>query len=67
MDVTVSGLCSSDPTEVERPLAPLVLHMFNHQTHHRGQAHAILTGLGRDAPSLDLLPFQRETGAELTL
>ncbi len=57
----------SDPAEVERPLAPLVLHMFNHQTHHRGQAHAILTGLGRDAPSLDLLPFQRETGSDLTL
>ena len=55
----------TNPTEVERPLAPLLLHLFNHQTHHRGQAHAILTGLERDTPSLDLLIFQRETGADL--
>lgn len=37
-------------------------HVFNHQTHHRGQAHALLTHfLGNDAsPSLDLAAFQRE-------
>jgi len=37
-------------------------HFFNHQTHHRGQAHALLTHfLGKDAsPSLDLIAFQRE-------
>ena len=31
-------------------------HFFNHQTHHRGQAHAILSqlGMGRKAPVLDL-------------
>jgi uncharacterized damage-inducible protein DinB len=34
-------------------------HWFNHQTHHRGQVHAILTRLGRVAPDLDLLIFQR--------
>ena len=37
-------------------------HVFNHQTHHRGQAHAILTGLGAEAPSLDLAQFYREVG-----
>ncbi len=31
----------------EQPLAPVVAHIFNHQTHHRGQVHAALTGLGR--------------------
>ena len=31
-------------------------------THHRGQAHAILTGLGREGPVLDLLAYQRATG-----
>ncbi len=43
----------------------LLLHLFQHQTHHRGQAHTILTGLkGRDfAPSFDLILYQRETGA----
>jgi uncharacterized damage-inducible protein DinB len=39
-----------------------VLHFFNHQTHHRGQAHGILTSLVGKAPELDLLFFQRETG-----
>jgi len=38
----------------------ILAHFFNHQTHHRGQAHAILTGLGVTEPeSLDLLLMQR--------
>ena len=38
-------------------------HWFNHQTHHRGQAHAILTVLGVCEPDgLDLLLMQRERG-----
>ena len=51
------------PETVTQRLAPALLHLFNHQTHHRGQAHAILTGLGHDTPSLDLIRFQRETGS----
>jgi uncharacterized damage-inducible protein DinB len=51
----------TNPRDVEQPLAPALLHFFNHQTHHRGQAHAILTGLGQNAPSLDLLLFQRQS------
>ena len=35
-------------------------HIFNHQTHHRGQCHHMLTAAGRDAPPLDLLYYQRE-------
>ena len=36
-------------------------HLFNHQTHHRGQAHVILTVLGvREPAGLDLLIMQRE-------
>jgi uncharacterized damage-inducible protein DinB len=48
--------------QITQALAPALDHFFNHQTHHRGQAHALLTGLrGRDfAPSLDLLLYQRE-------
>ena len=39
-------------------------HVFNHQTHHRGQVHALLSSfLGNDATqSLDLLIYQRQTG-----
>ncbi len=34
----------------------LVTHMFNHQTHHRGQVHCMLTHLGAETPITDL-PF----------
>jgi uncharacterized damage-inducible protein DinB len=58
----------TSPQEITQPLAPALLHLFNHQTHHRGQAHALMTGLGgRDAaPSLDLILFQRESGMGLS-
>jgi len=49
----------TSPEEIEQPLTLALAHLFNHQTHHRGQAHAILTGLTGEAPPLDLLFFQR--------
>jgi len=49
----------STPEEFEQALSPALAHFFNHQTHHRGQAHMILTTLGKTAPELDLLYFQR--------
>ncbi len=52
----------SNPTDISQPLAPALAHFFNHQTHHRGQVHALLSGLDIDPPSLDLILFQRETG-----
>lgn len=50
------------PEAVEQALSPALAHFFNHQTHHRGQAHGILTGLAGRAPELDLLYFQRKAG-----
>jgi uncharacterized damage-inducible protein DinB len=42
-------------------LGDLLAHLFNHQTHHRGQAHTILTVLGiREPQPLDLLAMFRE-------
>lgn len=32
----------------------LLVHLFNHQTHHRGQVHAILTRLGEHTGDTDL-------------
>jgi uncharacterized damage-inducible protein DinB len=32
----------------------LVSHFFNHQTHHRGQAHALLTATGQETGDTDL-------------
>jgi uncharacterized damage-inducible protein DinB len=49
----------SSPEQFEQQLAPALAHWFNHQTHHRGQVHAMLTGLVGQAPELDLLFFQR--------
>ncbi len=37
-----------------KPMGLLVIHMFNHQTHHRGQAHALLTGFGLSLEDTDL-------------
>jgi uncharacterized damage-inducible protein DinB len=53
-----------NPQTIEQPLAPALDHFFNHQTHHRGQAHALLSSIiGNDkTPSFDLIIFQRQTG-----
>ena len=45
---------------ITQRLAPALTHMFNHQTHHRGQAHTILTTLGFEAPAMDMIFFSRE-------
>jgi uncharacterized damage-inducible protein DinB len=57
----------TNPRDIEQPLAPALDHFFNHQTHHRGQAHGLLSAiLGNDkTPSFDLILFQRETGVGL--
>lgn len=54
----------SNPADIEQVLSPALDHFFNHQTHHRGQAHALLSPiLGNEAtPSFDLIIYQRETG-----
>ena len=52
----------TNPQTIEQDLAPALDHFFNHQTHHRGQAHCLLTAITGDAPSLDLIQFQRATG-----
>lgn len=41
--------------EFSRPLALCVIHFFNHQTHHRGQIHAILTAAGARPGDTDLI------------
>jgi uncharacterized damage-inducible protein DinB len=35
----------------------LLAHVFNHQTHHRGQAHAMLSSTRISPPSIDLVYF----------
>ena len=40
--------------EKKAPVALCVMHMFNHQTHHRGQIHAMLTAAGATPQVTDL-------------
>jgi uncharacterized damage-inducible protein DinB len=42
------------------PLRQLLAHLFNHQTHHRGQAHALIKEAGGDPPALDLIYYLRD-------
>ena len=48
----------------EQKRCDILAHIFNHQTHHRGQAHAILSVCtGAEPPVLDLLAMQRGAAA----
>ncbi|HEU5073192.1 MAG TPA: DinB family protein [Polyangiaceae bacterium] len=49
----------------EFPLWWAVTHVFNHQTHHRGQITTLLTQQGCDPGSTDLVAMLREEGARL--
>ncbi|MDE2235022.1 MAG: DinB family protein [Gammaproteobacteria bacterium] len=46
--------------ELDRPMAGLVIHFFNHQTHHRGQASSLLIQLGQDVGVTDLVAMLAE-------
>ena len=55
-EFTYSPVTLPEPVTMQLNIA--LSHMFNHQTHHRGHAHGVLTRLGADAPPLDLIYFQ---------
>ncbi|KIT15957.1 DinB family protein [Jannaschia aquimarina] len=40
--------------QVSKPKGLLFTHFFNHQTHHRGQVHAMLTALGIETGASDV-------------
>lgn len=49
----------------DNPLAHVLLHVFNHGTHHRGQISAALSSGGHVAPVMDLIFFLRGLGQPL--
>lgn len=51
--------------EVTRDRGELIVHMFNHQTHHRGQIHAMLTAAGGVPDDTDI-PFMPDQFRELS-
>ena len=62
-DATVTTERRDGP--VPERIGPLLLHLFQHQVHHRGQAHAMLAGTSVAPPQLDefFLEFDRHPGA----
>lgn len=45
--------------QVTKPAGFLAVHFFNHQTHHRGQVHAMLTAAGVRPEDTDLFFLKR--------
>lgn len=54
LDADLVWWSGSAGKEMRRPKGPLMVHLFNHQTHHRGQVHAALTACGVDPGDTDL-------------
>lgn len=52
----LSWLSGAVGRTVTKPRSVLIVHMFNHGTHHRGQIHAMLTAAGAVPDDTDL-PF----------
>ena len=46
--------------DVSKPLWLLITHFFNHQTHHRGQVHCLLTAAGARPDDTDLFLMPAE-------
>lgn len=56
IDGDLSWFSAAAAREMTRPRAQIIVHIFNHQTHHRGQVNAMLTGFGIN-PGVTDLPF----------
>lgn len=62
-DADIAGMLVWYPgdgsTRIEKPKALCIMQLFSHQTHHRGQIHAMLTAAGAkpDATDLQMLEY----------
>ena len=54
LDIDLTWFSGSAQREISAPKRLLVTHFFNHQTHHRGQAHALITAAGEKTDDTDL-------------
>jgi len=60
LDIEMTWYSGTVGKELHHPFGILVAHLFNHQTHHRGQVHAMLTAAGAKTTDTDL-PLLPET------
>ncbi|SFR04837.1 DinB family protein [Poseidonocella sedimentorum] len=51
----VSFFSGVEQREMSLPVGLAITHFFNHQTHHRGQIHTMLTQAGAAGPVTDLI------------
>ncbi|TPW29830.1 damage-inducible protein DinB [Martelella alba] len=54
-----SYMRGNPPEQYNDSISKALAHLFNHQTHHRGQIHMMLTTLGRPSLEMDLIYFLR--------
>ncbi|HUI35479.1 MAG TPA: DinB family protein [Stellaceae bacterium] len=54
LDRNMTWFSGAAQREVTAPYRLLITHFFNHQTHHRGQAHALITAAGEKTDDTDL-------------
>ncbi|MDK1312137.1 DinB family protein [Pseudoalteromonas ardens] len=54
LDTTLTYRNTKD-VSFSKPLSSLLMHFFNHQTHHRGQVTTLFSQLGEDIGDTDLL------------
>jgi uncharacterized damage-inducible protein DinB len=54
LDQDLTWFSAAAGREISAPKQLLVTHFFNHQTHHRGQAHAMITAAGEKTDDTDL-------------
>ena len=50
----IAWFSGASQSERRAPMSVLITHFFNHQTHHRGQATAVITRAGDDVGDTDL-------------
>lgn len=60
LDGDVTWFSAAMGQNLSKPRWICVTHLFNHQTHHRGQVHAMLTAAGAHPADTDL-PFMPDT------
>ena len=62
LSATLTWYSGAMGREITKPNWVLFTHFFNHQTHHRGQVHAMLTAAGASPEDTDL-PFMPDAWA----
>lgn len=55
LDSTLRWYAASIDSDIAKPAGLTVVHIFNHQIHHRGQVHAMLTMAGARPDVTDVL------------